>query len=70
MLHSAFSHPLALAVVGWGVHWRGCAPLPRVVEAVVPAGGPGDGAVETQDHGAAHETESGADPAGVQREAE
>lgn len=57
-------------MVGGGIHWRGRAPLPGVVEAVLPARGPGDGAVETQDHGAAHETESGADPAGVQGDAE
>lgn len=57
-------------MVGGGVHWRGRAPLPGVVEAVLPARGPGHRAVEAQDHGAADETETGADPAGVQGEAE
>lgn len=70
MMHSVSSHPLTLVMVGGGVHWSGCAPLPGVVEAVLPARGPGDSAVETQHHGAAHETETRADPARVQREAE
>lgn len=64
------SHSCTLGVVGGGVQRHGRAPLSGVVEAVLPARGPGVGAVATQDHGAAQETESGADPAGVQREAE
>lgn len=64
------SHSCTLGVVGGGVQRHGRAPLSGVVEAVLPARGRGVGAVATQDHGAAQETESGADPAGVQREAE
>ena len=60
----------ALGVVGGGVERHGRASLSGVVEAVLSARGPRVGAVTTQDHGAAQETESGADPAGVQREAE
>lgn len=57
-------------MVGGGVHRRRRAPLPRVVEAVLPARGPRHAAVEAQDHGATHEAEGRADPAGVEREAE
>lgn len=59
-----------LGVVGGGVQRHGGAPLSGVVEAVLPARGPGVGAMATQDHGAPQETESGADPAGIQGEAE
>lgn len=57
-------------MVGGRVQRHGGAALPGVVEAVFPPRGPGVGAVATQDHGAAQEAESGANPAGVQREAE
>lgn len=57
-------------MVGGGVHRRGRAPLSGVVEAVLSARDPEVGAVAAQDHGAAHEAEAGADPAGVQGEAE
>lgn len=63
------SHLCTLGVVCGGVQRRGRAPLSGVEEAVLPARGPGIGAVAAQDHGAAQETESRADPAGVQREA-
>lgn len=49
---------------------RGRASLSGVVEAVLSARGPGVTALGTQTQGATEETESGADPAGVQREAE
>lgn len=57
-------------MVGRGVQGHGRAPLSGVVEAVLPSRHPGDGGMAKQDHEAAKETESGADPAGVQGEAE
>ncbi len=57
-------------MVGWRVQRHGRAPLSGVVEAVLPAPGPWVSAMATQDQGAPQETESSADPAGVQGEAE
>lgn len=57
-------------MVGGGVQWHGRAPLSGVVEAVFPARCPGVATVATEDHEAAQETEGGAYPTGVQREAE
>lgn len=58
-----------LGVVGGGVQRHGGASLSGVVEAVLPARGPGVGAMAAQDHGAPQETESGANPASVEGEA-
>lgn len=57
-------------MVGGGVQERSRPPVPRVVEAVVPTRGPGVDALAAQDDDATYEAEGGADPAGVQREAE
>jgi len=57
-------------VVAVGVRRRGRGALPGVVEAVVPARVTGIDAAAEQDRGAAQEAKAGADPAGVQREAE
>jgi len=65
-----FSHVHALAVIGRWVQGHGPARPPGVVEAVPPAGHGGIIAAATQDDGAADEAEAGADPAGIQREAE
>jgi len=57
-------------VVGGGVQRRGGAPLTGVVEAVVAAGDPGVSALAAQDGDAPQEAETGAHPAGIQREPE
>ena len=64
------SHVHALGVVGGRVEGRGPARLSGVVEAVLPDRQGGAAAMATEDDGAAAEAEAGADPAGVQREAE
>lgn len=59
----------AFGVIGGGVQRHRRAPLPGVVEAVVPPRRPREVGVAEQDHEAAEEAEGGAHPAGVQREA-
>lgn len=57
-------------MVGRGVQRHGRAPLSGVVEALLSPRNPRVDDLEKQDNDAAKETESGADPAGVQGEAE